>query len=419
MSSYIDGLKRSRQSLPGIIIVFIIVFRISLFSSYFSIYYYIGLITYSIIILLVELRSGQLRFSQIGLLFISISFFSLVYNDLKEGLNPIIHSWEKFLGFLMLMIIFGPLLKSPTSISFKLKLFNIFKGFILIFTLLSFLVFILGLKLDKTTGSGFSGIANDSMTLAPLAAISSLFCLEKLLNIERKLQFNGVFYTLMLTASIVTTLLSASRGAIIAMCFSLLSFVILKNKQNIKGAIKYILIIITFLFLIIYFNPHSIMSNLTTKMKAREEIENVTSGRDKMWEDRINDFYSSPIFGVGFLQMRETSNSKIDFETGNTESGSGWLTLLASTGIIGTLIFIKMIIGPILFIWRRNIMQYSILVAIAVFFSIHTLIEGYTLSFGNPLSVFMWLNIAIMQIVMTNKQIISYELYPNSRIKKN
>jgi O-antigen ligase len=129
------------------------------------------------------------------------------------------------------------------------------------------------------------------------------------------------------------------------------------------------------------------------KIERRED--SMTSGREMMWMDRIADFEDSPFIGVGFSSMKEINNSKIDVDSGTVEPGSGWLMVLSSMGLLGFITYLVLIINPIIRIWKNHANCF-LPVAIAFFFIIHTLVEGYITSFGSALCAIMWLNISVL-----------------------
>lgn len=84
------------------------------------------------------------------------------------------------------------------------------------------------------------------------------------------------------------------------------------------------------------------------KMKSKIEYQKATGGtsRDALWKARLIEFESSPIWGIGF-GVTGIGNNAI---SGRAETGSGWLTILSQTGIIGfilTLLLVSRAILPI------------------------------------------------------------------------
>ena len=155
------------------------------------------------------------------------------------------------------------------------------------------------------------------------------------------------------------------------------------------------------IILIVEVNPKGILNNLYDKIEKREAIDNITSGRDLMWEDRIKDFKLSPIIGVGFANYVNITYSKVDMFTGEDEPGSGWLYLLSSLGLIGFVFYIIPIVRIFSKINRESPISYYFL----IFFCIHSIVEGYLLSTGSLLGILMWMSIATSLDYHRNKRL--------------
>ena len=82
----------------------------------------------------------------------------------------------------------------------------------------------------------------------------------------------------------------------------------------------------------IIFSPF-IMKNAGAMLQKKNSFELTTqnTSRDELWSQRIAEFKSSPIIGIGFAAHGVGLNKAV----GRNESGGGYISVLAQTGIVG------------------------------------------------------------------------------------
>jgi O-antigen ligase len=207
-----------------------------------------------------------------------------------------------------------------------------------------------------------------------------------------------LIYIIFIIISILTCLLAASRGAVVSLLIAVIFLIYLSFRKSLGKFLKVVLIFLSLILLTSsLWLPYT--EQLIFKNQSRMQTDNLFSGRSRMWKDRIEDFKYSPIYGVGFSSLKNTSNSKIS-SLGFIEPGSGWLFILSSLGILGFIIFTKLIFKPIFSLSKKNDLKnksYALIVSILIFFVFHLGIEGYVLSSGGFLFFYLWLTIAIAQ----------------------
>ena len=134
-------------------------------------------------------------------------------------------------------------------------------------------------------------------------------------------------------------------------------------------------------------------SNAMLHKKNGLEITTKNTSRDVLWAERLAEFESSPIIGIGFAAHGVGAKKVV----GRNESGGSFISVLAQAGVIG-IIFIALI-------WAAAIMMPSrvtedsnlvLIYASFVFFSIHSIIEGYMFQAGWYLCLVIWLVIGVM-----------------------
>lgn len=121
--------------------------------------------------------------------------------------------------------------------------------------------------------------------------------------------------------------------------------------------------------------------------------ENGENSRTELWNARIKEFSTSPIWGIGF----GVTGTGVDAKSGRAETGSGWLTVLSQTGLVGfilSVLLLKRAILPLKLL--RNNPKMALYTALLAFLSLHTLFEAYIFQSGWYLCFVFWLTISIL-----------------------
>ena len=124
---------------------------------------------------------------------------------------------------------------------------------------------------------------------------------------------------------------------------------------------------------------------------ARKGIENT---RADLWQSRIEEFKSSPVFGIG-VAMGTGSGSAIEANGSiRVEPGSSYLAVLAMTGALGTVAFFSamgLLLYGFITVQSKTPLDKDILSAAGIFLAVHGVAEGWILGFGSPLCFLFWL----------------------------
>ena len=107
-------------------------------------------------------NSASRKINLTMLLFIIVCFISIVLNEI----NPFFTPWQRFFGFLIVIMAVGPFFEDNKSLDLRAKMFKYSKVLIITVTLISFLGFSTGSSMFFNR-SGFTGITNQSMVLIP------------------------------------------------------------------------------------------------------------------------------------------------------------------------------------------------------------------------------------------------------------
>lgn len=236
----------------------------------------------------------------------------------------------------------------------------------------------------------FSGFCSYAMWASASAAISSVFFVNMAFREFTTQKWMKIICFILSVLSLYIVVLAGSRSAfVLALACSLLTIKMQSNKFT--SLLKNMIIIA---IAAIIFTPF-IMNNSKAMLQKKNafEITVENTSRDALWSQRIAEFKSSPIIGIGFAAHGVGLNKKV----GRNESGGGYISVLAQTGIVGT-IFIIIIMGSAFMLPRKIGVDPNVILiyCIFAFMAIHTIVEGYLFQGGWYLCLIIWLIIGVM-----------------------
>ena len=282
--------------------------------------------------------------------------------------------------------------------NYKIKLLiNIFIGFGVV-TLVNFYAKLNGINLIREDEymramgrvAEFSGFASFSMWTSCAAALSAVFFTH--IAFREDIEKKGIRYGsyVMILISLYITMISASRAAFF-LSLACSALVIHMQSKDMSTSFRNAIIVGA---TAIAFTPVLIdNANAMLHKKNGLEITTKNTSRDALWAERIAEFESSPIIGIGFAAHGVGKNKVV----GRNESGGSFISVLAQAGIVG-IVFVALI-------WAAAIIKPSrigdnpnliLIYAGFVFFSIHCIIEGYMFQAGWYLCLIIWLIIGVM-----------------------
>lgn len=237
--------------------------------------------------------------------------------------------------------------------------------------------------------SEFSGFCSHSMWTSCAAAFSTMFFISMVFRRVQKNNVQRYACFVMVVISLYITMIGASRSSFfLSLACSLLIIWMQSKKIDIVRnlfAVGLIAVIVT-PFLIE--NSKAMLSK-----KNGLEITTKNTSRDELWSQRMDEFKSSPVFGIGFAAHGVGVNKKV----GRYESGGSFIAVLAQSGIIGILF--------IFIIWLSAMQMPSslgynsdmiVVYAGFAFMSIHSIVEGYMFQAGWYLCLIIWLTLGVM-----------------------
>lgn len=236
----------------------------------------------------------------------------------------------------------------------------------------------------------FAGFCSHPMWTSCAAAFSTLFFVSMAFRDEKQRSKTVKYaYFAMILVSLYVTMIAASRSAFfLSLACSLLiiwmqskSFVVVRN------------LLVVGLTAVV-FAPF-LMKNSQAMMNKKNGLEITTknTSRDELWSQRMEEFKSSPIWGIGFAAHGVGANKQV----GRNESGGSFISVLAQAGIIGILFIVAIWNAAILFPRQIGTDYNTILFYAAfVFMSIHSILEGYMFQAGWYLCLIIWFVIGLM-----------------------
>lgn len=316
------------------------------------------------------------------------------------GPDPIFRAWQRFVLFIFLVVAVSPLVKNPKARDFRLRLF---KGTVLCCAaigVISFCCYFVGINFMRSTWDGselnytvmttgtFGGLTSHSMLLAPISGIGALTCIYLANVYQKRIFWIGAAMCLgsVLFAASRSTLAATLVGACIYFLCS--SKGLGKNMKRIAGLV--VIIAVT--------SPlwGSALDGIRAKNDAKTAIASSTTAgvnlgtRELKWKIRIDEWESSPLFGVGFCSV-----SKEDAVSagGKIEPGSSWLAVLSMTGAIGFILFCLLYFRACKISISPHERLGALIGGILVIFGVHMIAEGYIYSAGSFLCYMVWLTI--------------------------
>lgn len=345
------------------------------------------------------------RFCCLIVAYLIVALASIIINQVTNT-----STWGRFVSFSCIMITYGPI--CTNSLIDKKResvLFTLLYSFAAI-TIISVILMIFGvvprINLNETSG-GFSGILSSSMTLAPIVASSAFLGIYILGNSNKHKYFKILFILL----CIWVLFISGSRSALGAF---FIAFAIFFRVLYWKRIGKMLLIVaLSFICIIgvtkcvsnIDLSNISIFEVIRKKQQIEETLQQ--NSREIKWNQRIDEFEYSPLWGAGLFSISESYSRGNLSSLRSIEYGTSWLALLSTTGIIGFMLVFIFYVRTIISMWKKRVWdnKYLLIFMLTTFYGLHLIFEGYMFSARNILTVFFWCLMSCAYSLNNNKVI--------------
>jgi O-antigen ligase len=354
-----------------------------------SLEFNLGFLYYALfggILFLLMVFGKNYRFNPYMILLVLAGLVSILFNNIPSFFQ----AEQRFVVFLLVLGLIGPLVQNSVLGKFRVRLFSIVNISVLVIVIISFFGIVAGLSIMEGRG-GYTGLFTHSMVLGPMAAVAMLTAIHKAYNSNKKK--NRIFFLVLAAVACITCIAAGSRTALLAGIAGGLFYYYKINQGNIAkftGSVLVILAmgILTFPLWEVY------TERITGKMEYSEEQGDLLVTRAWLWEARVEEFTSSPFIGIGFASVDDRLfGSRFDPDEGRIEPGSSWLALLSMTGLLGFIPLFLLIILYFRYLYneKEEPVQTALLGGMLSLFIVHMMAEGYVFSAGSGLFFYFWL----------------------------
>lgn len=324
------------------------------------------------------------------------SFFALYF---AMGASALFCEWAVFKSvprfglFVMVTIVVSPFIVSDAAFRLRTLIFRNLMIFTTIAVIISFFCYFLGInymrsgwdgsEIDLTRAGNFGGLYIQSMLLGPSAMMSALVFFNAYQTKRDNLSIVLFFI------SAATTLLSASRGAFLSLIVPIAySFFMMSNVGGAKKKMIWLLVLAS--IAAIPFSTRFI-EGVQQKQEANKEAGSTFSSREKKWTCRMEEFASSPVWGVGFAAIDPEGGDEYQKLTGTIEPGSSHLAVLSMTGLLGFVPYVYILIFAFMAVKDEKNTPSRFARCLLIGYIIHAIVEGYALAGGSFLCLCYWL----------------------------
>ena len=355
----------------------------------------LGNLYYGVLIFTLFVTFFQATIKRISMT-MTILYVACILSILLNDIPPVYQPWMRFIFFVIVTIVASPFIQSDFYDKFRVTLFKYIHLLLVLVIIISIPFIVTG----EQGIAGFSGFTNHSMLLAPISAVT----LVTLLYLLFKGKYNRIIIISLIIITFIALLLAASRvslgGAVIAIIYFFY-----RLYSNNKRKFATIAISIIALMTLSYPLWGSYMEGIEKKNEAQiteTGEKNYTGTRDILWQQRIREFKSSPLIGVGFGYAEYVTNinertGRITYkksDSGVVEPGSSWLGALSMTGLLGFTALLVLWIKSLKNCWRvekRDKLFGVYIGSTLIFWAVHMIAEGQIFAAGSFLFFMMWL----------------------------
>ncbi len=208
-------------------------------------------------------------------------------------------------------------------------------------------------------------------------------------------------------ASILMTLYASSRTVVIALLAAIPFYLLKSLKEHLGKKMRFfIMLLITLSVLYPFFEEATL--GIRSKVEMSSEHNDIFYTRVKAWNTRIDEFFSSPIFGVGThttgFHKHEGNEGLFQKSSpnlnGQIEPGNAWLYFLSSMGIVGfmAVMFLLVPISKRLLLSQQRQSDGILVGSLLVYSYVYMMAEAHVTACGDYNCVYFWLLISIAGI---------------------
>lgn len=300
---------------------------------------------------------------------------------------------NRFFTFVLMIACATPMISSYKGYVFRSKvLFAIYMSLPVV-TLLNLYAYRAGINYflilnENVSDLNFSGFLLHPMWLSAINGASNVMLLYLFYKMRDSKWFIRYGILLLLLASIYLSVIAASRSALASSMIAMAAMVYFYSDSGAKFVKNGVIIVILASILLPYYKSGG--EQMRVKM---ENTENSGNSRQGLWNQRIQEFEESPFMGMGYATAHDQWGNVV---TGTVETGSGWLTILSQSGLIGAFIVFFMLKRA--YVSIEEISERKGLLVIFgcefIYLCAHSCFEGYLYTAGYCPSLMFWLTLS-------------------------
>ena len=290
-------------------------------------------------------------------------------------------SLSRWTGLALLMLAVGPVVLNPVAVAIRSAAWKLVVNGFTVLTAIFVGWYVLHLPCPAGRAP-FAGFMNQSMILGPIAGMGVVIAAA------RALWGNTWRWGLVAVLGLIPLLASGSRVATLAAgvagCYLLL------RRKPILGAA----VVLVFVMAVGHLLSGGEGITEGETVGGSLSLKGMVNTRAELWESRVAEFKSSPVFGIGVAMGTGSGSAKDSDGSIRVEPGSSYLAILAMTGTLGAIAFFSALGLAIHgFATARQIrpLERDILSVAGIFLAVHGVAEGWILGFGSPLCFLFWL----------------------------
>ena len=373
MSYLSDFFKRN---IIFFLLAFSLVAEAIVFIPFKELIYYAGIIYVASYV--IRNNAQDNNFGTYYALFLAICFLSSILSFTID---------YRLFAFTFLVFVFTPLTNSFKIFLFRRKYLYFCLMTFPILGVASILCYFLGINYfipDDAIGANlldFSAFFPHPMWLGAAVGLSNVVLVWLVFSVRNKI--NVCVCAIILLLSIYLSVVAASRSAFFASVIAMIIFIILKL-HNLRKII-FAGIVISVIAMVIL--PFYILGAERMQDKF-ERSQGKYGSRTELFGAGLSTIEKRPLLGQGFAVKYDAKGEK---SVGRIEVGSGWLSILTQTGILGFFIVCALVlkvrkIFPYLFIDNKLLLYFSSF----LYLCFHSCFEGYLLTVGYYPCILFW-----------------------------
>lgn len=342
---------------------------------------------------------------------VPLAAFVAVYG-LGLALHPTPEPWlrsQRFIAFVIGLSCFSPLLQSGSLAKARRVAAVVMYAALVVMVALSFLTWLGCLALHGTDGVwlagfhyyGFRGVFDMGMSLSPAAAMVAIVALSRLFRCTRRR--NAVVFGALFMIGFIMCAVGGSRMSFLGLAVSVVTLALL-NRGEIARLMRRRRVVITVVagVLVFAFVAPGAFTVIKHKNSLGGRHHSVIYSREELWGNRIEEFKSSPLVGIGYANEHPSARN----DNGNLsriEPGSSWLSLLSYGGLAGAGVFLWFLVSLArrLFCIRHR-RQFPPLLAMLLFLAVNATTEGWLMFSGALMFPIFWMTVSS---IYNNKRI--------------